>query len=191
MEDVFIWWRHHVIKFHKRLEYWCPKNAIDFRFDVDLKANRKLKVYPDMHGYNLDCTTFTTAGRENKSCLYFLWIYLLGVIDWPVVLQRPWLVSWWRHQMEKISALLALCAGNSPVSGEFPTQRPVTRSFDVFFDLRVNKRLSNHSWGWWFETLSRSLWRHRNVIPMNHLVFRSILNNPGCHCGFGRCAMWR
>ena len=41
-----------------------------------------------------------------------------------------------------ISALLAICAGNSPVPGEFPTQRPVTRSFDVFFDLRPNKRLS-------------------------------------------------
>ena len=46
--------------------------------------------------------------------------------------------------------------------GEFPTQRPVTRSFDVFFDLRLNKRLSKHSWGWWFETLSWSLWRHHN-----------------------------
>ena len=41
--------------------------------------------------------------------------------------------SWWRHQMEKFSALLAICAGNSPVAGEFPAQRPVTRSFDVFF----------------------------------------------------------
>ena len=38
-----------------------------------------------------------------------------------------------------ISALLALCAGNSPVTGEFPSQRPVTRRFDVFFDLRLNK----------------------------------------------------
>ena len=46
--------------------------------------------------------------------------------------------------------------------GEYPTQRPVTRSFDVFFDLRLNKRLSKHSWGWWFETLSWSLWRHHN-----------------------------
>ena len=44
--------------------------------------------------------------------------------------------TWWRHQMETFSALLALCAGNSPVSGEFPAQRPVTRSFDVFFDRR-------------------------------------------------------
>ena len=53
--------------------------------------------------------------------------------------------------------------GNSPVPGEFPTQRPVTRSFDVFFDLCLNKRLSKQSWGWWFETPSRPLWRHRNV----------------------------
>ena len=65
--------------------------------------------------------------------------------------------------METFSALLALCAGNSPVPGEFPTQRLVTRSFDVFFDLRLNKRLSKHSWGCGFETLSWSLWRHHNV----------------------------
>ena len=70
--------------------------------------------------------------------------------------------SWWRHQMETFSALLAFCAGNSPVTGEFPSQRAVTRSFDVFFDLRLNKRLSKQSWGWWSETPSRSLWRHRN-----------------------------
>ena len=71
--------------------------------------------------------------------------------------------TWWRHQMEKFSALLALCAGNSPVAGEFPAQRSVTRSFDVFYDLRLNKRLSKHSWGWWFETPSRPLWRHCNA----------------------------
>ena len=70
--------------------------------------------------------------------------------------------TWWRLQMETFSALLAICAGNSPGTGEFPAQRPVTRSFDVFFDLRLNKRLSKQSWGWRFETLSRSLWRHRN-----------------------------
>ena len=64
--------------------------------------------------------------------------------------------------METVSALLALCAGNSPVPGEFPAQRPVTRSFDVFFDLRLNKRLSKQSWGWWFETPSRPLWRQCN-----------------------------
>ena len=45
------------------------------------------------------------------------------------------------------------------IPGEFPAQRPVTRSFDVFFDLRLNKRLSKQSWGCW---LSRPLWRHCN-----------------------------
>ena len=67
-----------------------------------------------------------------------------------------------RHQMETYSKLLAICAGNSTVTGELPAQRPVTRSFDVFFDLHPNKRLSKQWWGWWFETPSRPLWRHSN-----------------------------
>ena len=56
-----------------------------------------------------------------------------------------------------------LC-GNSPVIGEFPSQRPVTQSFDVSFDLRPNKRLSKQLWGWWFETPSWSLWRQCNAL---------------------------
>ena len=61
--------------------------------------------------------------------------------------------------METFSALLALCAGNSPVTGEFSAQRPVTWSFDVFFDLHLNKRSSKQSRGWWSETPPRSSWR--------------------------------
>ena len=53
-----------------------------------------------------------------------------------------------------IFRVTAICAGNSPVPGEFPTQRPVMRSFDVYFDLRPNKRLNKQSLDWWFETLS-------------------------------------
>ena len=79
------------------------------------------------------------------------------------------LVTWWRHQMEIFFALLAICARNSLVSGEFPAQRPVTRSFDVFFDLRLNKRLSKQSRCRWFETPSRSLWSHRNdMLHITH-----------------------
>ena len=73
----------------------------------------------------------------------------------------------WRHQMETFSALLAICAGNSPVTGEV-LQRPVTRSFDVYFYARPNKRLSTQSWRWWFETPLRPLWRHSNVIMSQH-----------------------
>ena len=60
----------------------------------------------------------------------------------------------------KSSSLLAPCEGNPQVTGGFPSQRPVTRSFDVFFDL--NKQLSKQSIRWWFETPSPALWRHCN-----------------------------
>ena len=82
--------------------------------------------------------------------------------------------SWWRHQMETFSALLALCEGNT---GGFPSQRPVTRSFDVFFDLPLNKRSSKQSGCPWFETPSRPLWRRCNVCyrhrPMVSVSFRN------------------
>ena len=66
--------------------------------------------------------------------------------------------------METFSALLAICVENSLVPGEFPTQRPVTQCFGVFFDLHLNKELSKQSGDWWFETLSRPVWRHCNVF---------------------------
>ena len=79
--------------------------------------------------------------------------------------------SWWRNQMEPFSALL--------VTGEFIAQRPVTRSFDVFFDLRLNKRLSKQPRGWWFETPWRPLWRHCNELPWEIRV-----QNGGGHLRF-------
>ena len=74
-----------------------------------------------------------------------------------------------RHQMETFSALLALCEGNPPVTDGFPSQRPVSRSFDVFFDVRLNKRPSKQSRCSWFETPWRSLWHHRNDSIANTL----------------------
>ena len=90
------------------------------------------------------------------------------VICWPYpTLNKFYLIlsyppSWWRHQVETFSTLLAICVGNSAVTGEFPSHRPVTRWFDVFFHLRLNKRLCKQSRRWWFETPSRPLWRHCN-----------------------------
>ena len=97
-----------------------------------------------------------------------LWIHFVMMEPYCISVCRLWkeLFSWWRHQMETFSALLAICAGNSPVSGEFPAQRPVTRSFNIFFDLRLNKRLSKQSWSWWFETLWCPLWRQCNVLHL-------------------------
>ena len=78
-------------------------------------------------------------------------------------------MAWWRHQMETFFALLAPCAENSPVSSEFPAQRPVTRSFDVFFDLQLIKGLSKHSRGWWFDYRA-----HYDVIVMG----MKVMNQP-------------
>ena len=107
------------------------------------------------------------------------WGSLCELQSWPLTVCVP--VAIWHsiaavlHDdvfkwMETFSALLAICTRNSPDHGEFPAQRPVTRSFDFFFDLRLNKPLSKQWWGWWFETPSRQLWRHCNVLEQNILL---------------------
>ena len=108
--------------------------------------------------------------------------------------------------MMTFSALLAICAGNSLVTDKFPSQRPVTRSFGVFFDLYLNKPLIKRLWGWWVETPSRSLWRHCNVglggwymllienemlICSQRCTFRTqaiISRNPGPRSAMGKSA---
>ena len=82
--------------------------------------------------------------------------------------------------METFFALLAFCTGNSSVTGECPSQRPVTRSFDVFFDMRLNKRLSKQSRCRWFNIPSRSLWRHSIAIsPPPHIFnYRDCCRKP-------------
>ena len=64
--------------------------------------------------------------------------------------------------METFSALLAICVGNSPVTGEFPSQRPLTQSCDVFFDLHLNKQLSKH----WETSVTWDAIAHYDVIVM-------------------------
>ena len=93
-----------------------------------------------------------------------------------------WGTSLYRFQLfhddvikwKQFSALLAISAGNSPVTGEIPAQRPVTQSFNVFFDVRLNKRLSKQWWGWWFETPWYPLWRHCNA---NSIDVTSVWHN--------------
>ena len=145
-ENVSIWWRHHVLR---RLAY--PSRHMDLwqmcgrhPSEISLILIQRCKWSTRIKSISLRMSITFTGCKLT--------------------------ISWWRHQMETSSALLAICAGNSPVSGEFPAQRPVTRSFDVFFDLRPNKRLSKQSRGWWFETLSSPLWRHRNVYQYARAV---------------------
>ena len=100
-----------------------------------------------------------------------------------------------KAQIKETSKLgvTGLCEGNSPVTSEFPAQRASNAenvsiwwrhheqwdskamifTFDAFFDLHLNKRLSKQSWGWWFETLSRALWRQCNDMWVNCVIIES------------------
>ena len=94
--------------------------------------------------------------------------------------------AWWHHQMETFFALLALCEGNPPLTGGFPSQRPVTRLFNVFFDLCLNIRLNKQWRRRWFEAPSPSLWRQCNGISWNLLVMAAALKIY--HCSFQNLA---
>ena len=78
--------------------------------------------------------------------------------------------------------------GESPVTGEFPSQRPVTQSFDVFFNLRLNKRLSKKSRHRWFD-LSWSYFktriRNHNIFVTGIYKLRSVQNTGTCYPGQG------
>ena len=108
----------------------------------------------DIKGFLLECSGLTmnhhVLSSFGKTWQYILWTEIMLTSS--------------NGNIFRVTGLF--CAGNSPVPGEFPAQRPVTRSLDVFFDLRLNKLLNKQSWGWWFETLSRWLWRHCNVAQV-------------------------
>ena len=108
-----------------------------------------------------------------KSQFYWLLKHQENMIFWPsheftwvIQMRNKWLQQslWQRINIMMTSSNENIFRVTDPLCGEFtgpggfPTQRPVTRSFDVFFDLRLNKRLSKQPWGWWFETLSWSLY---------------------------------
>ena len=109
---------------------------------------------PNRSQYFMLFTTRSAAVEDNSINHFDTWAY------WSVLGLRS---SWWRHEMETFSALLAFCAGHSPVIGELPAQRLVTRSFGVFFDRRLNQQFSKRWRRWWFEAPSRWLWRQCNV----------------------------
>ena len=70
--------------------------------------------------------------------MWFIYPYPSGLFHWRWVIVSRSKPEGYRQNQTKsngkaFSALLALCAGNSPVNGAFPTQRPAMRSFDIFF----------------------------------------------------------
>ena len=96
-------------------------------------------------------------------CIIYILIKMCCCRPTPITMQL------YVNTKMKIGPMMTSSNGNifrvtGHLCGEFPAQRPVTRSFDIFLDLRLNKRLSKQSWGWWFETLSHPLWPHCNAL---------------------------
>ena len=129
---------------HLRLHYSeCPRGTDRHRLGSPTNAApRRFNYLPR------DATHWMAASLGDYCVISPAAIFLMFRLSIPtlhrnvnIVFVRPW----WRHQMEPFSALLALCVGNSPVTGEFPSHRPVTRGFGVFFDLCLYKRVSKQS----------------------------------------------
>ena len=144
-------WSWLILLISLRVISLSPGNLITFQCQGNSRETNKNICHRDP----LKPDNITTANRNTTK---------VNAYSMECTVISPGKVSMMTSSMEKNPALLALCAANSPVTGEFPAQRPVTRSFDVFFDPRLNKWLSKRSWGWWFDTPLRSLWRHYNEI---------------------------
>ena len=186
--SFFIWWRSFklglillihddVIKWKHFPRYWSCVRGIH-RSPAQRLATRSFDVFFDLRLNNQE-------GRrwfETPSCS--LWRHCNGLHaaegwycvthDWSNIghflIELAYVMTSSNINIFRVTG--PLC-GEFTGPGEFPTQRPVTRSFDVFFDLRLNKRLNKQPWGWWLETPSWSLWRQCNEYG------RSVPHHPG------------
>ena len=128
--------------------YYAPNHYLNQSYNIVSWAIRKKRQW------NLKQNT--TLLSKKWGCKWRLWNggHFGPTLKWLIKIPSPMShrcpTKDFAHMIQNMmtSSLLAICAGNSPVTGEFPAQRPVTRSFDVFFDLRLNKRLGKQSWGW-------------------------------------------
>ena len=109
----------------------------------------------------IDCNKNLTKLHHHKHIQKetFVWN---GVAPMKRLAYNENIIARWRHRMETFSSLPTLCEGKPLLTGEILSQRPVTRSFDVFFDQRLKNQLSKQSRRRWFATPSRSLWRRCN-----------------------------
>ena len=125
------------------------------------------------------------------------WISLKEImIYWHFPLSRENEMAMMTSSNGNIFRVTSPLCGEFTGPGEFALQRPATRSFDVFFDLRLNKRLSEQPWGWWFETLLWSLWRQCNAKNSQEPVYsvwsKDFLMMTWQRCGRGinRQCIW-
>ena len=120
-------------------------------FDVffNLRLTKCTSLIPEPTCYWMSIFTWSKFVEINVHWSVYFTQISIDLRQMLVCLSHPYMdKSWRRHQMETFTALLALGAGNSPVTSEYPAQRPVTRSFDVFYDLAyINGWVNNREAG--------------------------------------------
>ena len=147
--------------------------------DNDVNGRYRVCIYCIIY-IVLSLIVIVSVNNNDSNINYCNYVDIMIMVQWIKTRASTagirFTMAWWCNQMETFSVLLALCVGNSPVTCEFLSRRPVTQSFDVFLDLRLNKRLSKQSWIWWFETPSCSLWRHCNGVTVSRAYIHAIAN---------------
>ena len=153
MNGLFVHWSRGwgVSSFSERLVYPYP-GCLHWQWGYCLIFGTE---YPMNYSHSCVLCCFVLFWYDYRSTL---WIY----VNYSSILFRVASLAWWRHQMETFSLLLVLCEGNPLVTSGFPSERPVMQSFEVCFDLCLNKQLSKQSRCRQLQTPSHSLWRHYN-----------------------------
>ena len=87
----------------------------------------------------------------NCFCIYAYGIFFVtGVTTWRKLVMMT-------SSNGNIFRVTGHLCGKFTGYGWIPRTKPVKRSFEAFFNRRLNKRLSKQWWNWWFETPSRPL----------------------------------
>ena len=147
--------------------FWYIRSFFGFTF-LNILYFFKYSCTNIFHRRSLYTFYWKYNSKLTHCVIYNTHIYMHGIGDFGQhSMDEVVALPWWRHQMETFSALLALCEGNPPVSGGFPSQRSVTRCFCAFFDLCLNKP------GWANNRDAGDLRRHRahyyDVIVMTNV----------------------
>ena len=140
---------------------WCHCNEITFSHQFTGTHKGFTRIWPSIRTQSRLFSSFQESVENKSDWRRLSESTFVGWTQWHEISPRSvsaptWMgylfqiwrwglnFSWWRHQLDTFPALLTLCAGISPITGEFPSQRPLTRSFDAFIDLRLNKRFRNN-----------------------------------------------
>ena len=196
-ENVSIWWHHHgnvswrLLPRLRDRRLYVDINTSQWRGHITVTSHESHGVSNHRQMHWAQQLVLTNTETRSNTCVADLWEGNPPIIggssdadsfSWNDA--SEFLSPWWRHQMETFPALLTLCEGNPPVTGLFPLQKPVTRSFDVLSDRRLNKN------GWANKRGAGDLRRHcahydinvMSIQILSRCVHTGLIDN---NLGFG------